>query len=66
MYLDADASTYSIADALTNVPDGQLEIWVPGSVGEGAMTAKVGAWYRLAGKVLIFLDKQLQIKRPVE
>lgn len=65
VYLDAERGTHTVANGLVNVPDGQLELWVPGSLGEGAMTAKVGAWYRLAGKIFTFLDKQLKVTRPV-
>ncbi len=59
LYQSPEESTYRIAQLLVNVPEHQKEIWVPSTVGEGALTAKVGAWHAMAGKLVAFLDRQL-------
>lgn len=63
LYQSPEASTYRIAQLLVNVPEEQKEVWVPSTVGEGALTAKIGAWHAMAGKTFAFLDRQWNITR---
>lgn len=63
LYQDAESTTARLAQSLVNVPPSKLEVWIPTTVSEGAMTAKVGAWYNMACKTFMFLDRQLDIKR---
>ncbi|PNY23299.1 Alpha beta hydrolase [Tolypocladium capitatum] len=63
LYQHPEESTYKIAKLLVNVPEQKKELWIPGTAGEGALTAKVGAWYQLAGKSFSFLDKHWEIVR---
>lgn len=63
LYQDAETTTARLARALVRVPPRRLDVWVPGSVAEGALTAKVGAWYHMACKAFVFLDRQWDIAR---
>ncbi|KAH8896251.1 alpha/beta hydrolase [Thozetella sp. PMI_491] len=63
LYQSPEESTYRIAKLLVNVSEQHKEIWVPNTVGEGALTAKVGAWHALAGKLIAFLDRQLKTRQ---
>lgn len=63
LYQDSESTTARLAQSLVNVPPSKLEVWIPTTVSEGAMTAKVGAWYNMACKTFMFLDRQLDIKR---
>ncbi|KAF4822970.1 Hydrolyase ccsE [Colletotrichum tropicale] len=64
IYQLPDASTQRIMDELVHVPLEKKEVWIPETVGEGALTGKVGAWNSLATKTFAFLDKQLGVTRP--
>ncbi|TID03856.1 20-hydroxy-prefusarin hydrolase FUS2 [Colletotrichum higginsianum] len=64
IYQLPDASTQRIMQELVNVPDEKKEVWIPQTVGAGALTGKVGAWNSLATETFSFLDRQLGICRP--
>ncbi|WQF78493.1 Putative alpha/beta hydrolase-1 [Colletotrichum destructivum] len=64
IYQLPDASTQRIMEELVNVPDEKKEVWIPQTVGAGALTGKVGAWNSLATETFSFLDRQLGISRP--
>lgn len=64
IYQLPDASTQRIMQELVNVPDEKKEVWIPQTVGAGALTGKVGAWNSLATETFSFLDRQLGISRP--
>ncbi|OKL60773.1 hypothetical protein UA08_04447 [Talaromyces atroroseus] len=63
IYAAADMSTIYIYDALKKVPEDQKEVWIPDKVGDGGLTAKVGAWGLLAQKSYEFLDKHLDLEK---
>ncbi|OHX00909.1 alpha beta hydrolase [Colletotrichum incanum] len=61
-----DTSTQRTMDELVNVVKDKKKIWIPESVGQGALTGKVGAWNALAAKTFTFLDRHLGVKRLSE
>lgn len=63
LYASADESTVAIYNALSRVPEGKKEVWIPEEIGNGGLTGKVGAWGLLAQRGFQFLDKHLKIER---
>ncbi|KAI6090723.1 Alpha/Beta hydrolase protein [Hypoxylon rubiginosum] len=63
IYSSAQDGTLSVYNALSQVPDNCKDIWIPDELGNGGLTAKVGAWALLAQKSFQFLDKHLGIQR---
>lgn len=63
LYASAQDGTVAVAQALKQVPEPSLEVWIPEDIGNGGMTGKVGAWALLAQKSFQFLDKHLEVKR---
>ncbi|KAK3296591.1 Alpha/Beta hydrolase protein [Chaetomium fimeti] len=63
VYASPDESTVVIYNALSQVPEERKEMWIPKEVGQGGLTAKVGAWKLLAQKSFQFLDKHLHVER---
>ncbi|KAL2158311.1 hypothetical protein VTH06DRAFT_4632 [Thermothelomyces fergusii] len=63
VYASAAESTIAIYDALSGVPESRKEVWIPDEIGNGGMTAKVGAWGLLSHKAFRFFDKWLDVGR---
>ncbi|KAH6641937.1 Alpha/Beta hydrolase protein [Chaetomium tenue] len=63
VYASPDESTMVIYEALSQISEEQKETWIPKEVGQGGLTAKVGAWGLLAQRSLQFLDKHLHVVR---
>ncbi len=63
LYSFADESTLAIYDALSQVPKECKEMWIPEEIGNGGLTAKVGAWALLAQKSFEFLDRHMHVIR---
>jgi len=63
LYSSADDSTMAIYNALSEVAENKKEVWIPDEIGDGGLTAKVGAWGLLAQKSFEFLDKHLLVVR---
>ncbi|KAI9848704.1 MAG: hypothetical protein M1837_006791 [Sclerophora amabilis] len=64
LYLDVDNHTRRCYNALTNVAEKNKEIWVPASVGDGGLQAKMGAFALCNQWTYRFLDESLGVKRP--
>ncbi|KAL2173698.1 Alpha/Beta hydrolase protein [Thermothelomyces heterothallicus CBS 202.75] len=63
VYASAGESTIAIYNALSGVSESQKEVWIPEEIGNGGMTAKVGAWGLLSHKIFRFFDKWLHVSR---
>ncbi|EAS31149.3 alpha/beta hydrolase [Coccidioides immitis RS] len=63
IYASPDSSTVYIYNSLKHLEKTQKEVWIPIEIGDGGLTAKVGAWGLLAQKSFQFLDKHLGVRR---
>ncbi|KAI3326229.1 alpha/beta-hydrolase [Xylariaceae sp. AK1471] len=59
----AGITTDKVMAGLTNVPEGQVELWMPKTYSEGGAQAKSGAWQVLQFRTYKFLDEKLGILR---
>lgn len=63
IYVDVDEHTRRCYDNLINIPLEHKEMWVPGSVGQGSLQAKMGALPLCCQRTYQFLDQSLGIER---
>ena len=63
LYLSVDHHTRRCYDALTKVAEDNKKIWIPASVGDGGLQAKMGAFALCNQWTYRFLDESLGVKR---
>lgn len=64
LYLEADHHTMRVFNALTHQKDGEKELWMANTPGQGSLQAKMGALQLANYRTFKFLDEKLDIKRP--
>ncbi|KAI5921288.1 alpha/beta-hydrolase [Camillea tinctor] len=59
----AELTTDKVMAGLTNVPEGDKELWMPKTYSDGGAQAKSGAWQVLQYRTFKFLDEKFGITR---
>ncbi|KAI0398682.1 alpha/beta hydrolase [Xylaria palmicola] len=64
LYLDASHHTKRVFDGLTGVSEGDKELWMSTTPGQGSLQAKMGAMQLVNQKTYKFLNEKMGITRP--
>jgi hypothetical protein len=63
LYLEADHHTMRVFSALIHQKEGEKELWMANTPGQGSLQAKMGALQLANYKTFKFLDEKFDIKR---